>query len=202
MVMKGTYETVPIDSLEPHPRNPRRGDLESIRASIRANRFFGALLVQRSTRRILAGAHRWRAAKLEGIKSVPVLWVEVKDAEALRILLADNRTNDLSGWDEKGLAELLQDISVDGGLEGTGYADTDLDELLRDSAASEFQDANKEVGAARAGRFCSGQEKVVRIVLFCRDIAVVEEALAAIGESDRGQALVKICGFYLESKTR
>ena len=201
MVMKGTYETVPIDSLEPHPRNPRRGDLESIRASIRANRFFGALLVQRSTRRILAGAHRWRAAKLEGIKSVPVVWIEVNDAEALRILLADNRTNDLSGWDEDGLAKLLQDLSADGGLEGTGFGDTDLDELLQVSAASEFQDAEGD-SSQPAGTRLSDPKQVVKAVLYCEQVGILEEALDTTGEMNRGEALMKICRFYLASKKR
>jgi hypothetical protein len=201
MVIKGTYETVPIDSVQPHPRNPRRGDVESIRASIRTNRFFGALLVQRSTKRILAGEHRWRAAKVEGIKSVPVIWADVDDAQALRILLADNRTNDLSGWNDDALGKLLQDMSGDGGLDGTGFGESDLEELLQVSAGSEFRDADGD-SAPPAGSRLSDPKQLVKAVLYCEQVGILEEALDATGEMNRGEALLKVCRFYLASKER
>lgn len=40
------FATLPVDALEPHPDNPRRGDVDAIAESIRHNGFFGAVLVQ------------------------------------------------------------------------------------------------------------------------------------------------------------
>lgn len=141
---KAVFETVPVDSVRPHPKNPRRGDVEAIKESIRANGFFGALVVQTATRHILVGNHRWRAAKELGIESVPVLWTSVSDDEALRILLVDNRTSDLANWDLPDLAELLQAVP----LEGTGYHAIDVKDLLQTlagpKAPDEFADPEQD----------------------------------------------------------
>ena len=125
------YEEVALDRLTPHPRNPRRGDLEAIGASVDANGWYGALVVQRSTGHILAGNHRYQVARRSGVASLPVLWVDVDDERALRILLADNRTNDLAGQQDSVLADLLAELAhLPAGLAGTGYDAPDLDRLL------------------------------------------------------------------------
>lgn len=121
---------VPVDDVAPHPDNPRIGDLAAIRESIRINGFYGALVVQRSTGHIVAGNHRWAAARAEGLDEVPVIYIDVDDATARRILAADNRTADLAGYDDRALLELLNDIDGVTGLVGTGYDDDDLAELL------------------------------------------------------------------------
>src|SRR5437868_9028107 len=57
---------VAIDDLRPHPRNPRRGDLDLIETSITRNGWWGACIVQDregAPPRILAGEHRWRALR-------------------------------------------------------------------------------------------------------------------------------------------
>ena len=130
-VSESQYELVGVDTIKPHPANARQGNLESIRESIRVNGFYGACVVQRSTGYILAGNHRYMAAVAEGISSVPVLWVDKDDDEARRILLVDNRTNDLAVYDEQGLIDLLQAISEETDtLVGTGYTDDDLVDLI------------------------------------------------------------------------
>src|SRR5690606_25237704 len=101
--------------------------------SIEHNGFYGVVVVQRSTGYILAGNHRYLAARHAGATEIPVAWVDVDDDEALRILLADNRTNDLASYDNHALAELLQGLMTETGtLDGTGYGGDALDELLAD----------------------------------------------------------------------
>jgi hypothetical protein len=56
------YAIVPVDSLETHPRNVNQGDIGAIYESIGANGFYGAIVAQKSTGRILAGNHRYQAA--------------------------------------------------------------------------------------------------------------------------------------------
>ncbi len=121
-----TFELVPVESLINHPENPRRGDVEAVMASIQANGFYGALVVQRSSRHVLVGNHRLRAARRLEMPEVPVAWVDVDDDRARRILIADNRSSDLASWDDEALIALLQSM---GDLEGTLFDDDDLARL-------------------------------------------------------------------------
>jgi len=139
-IVNERYEQVAIDAIKPHPKNPRRGDIDAIAASIRKNGFYGALVVQRASGFILAGNHRYLAAKKLGFTALPALFVDVNDRVAEKILLADNRTSDLAEYDEQALAELLESLSNDNELEGTGYDQTAVDELLAE-LSSEVGDA-------------------------------------------------------------
>jgi len=57
------YEEVALSRLKVHPQNANQGDFGAIQESVQENGFFGALTVQRSTGRILAGNHRYEVAK-------------------------------------------------------------------------------------------------------------------------------------------
>lgn len=130
MIREQDYALVAIDALQPHPENPRRGDVGAIARSVKANGFYGAVVAQQGTGYILAGNHRWEAARREGLTQVPVLWVECTDEEARRILLVDNRTNDAAGYDDEALAKLLDEIRATDGLDGTGWTPEAFDALI------------------------------------------------------------------------
>jgi 16S rRNA G966 N2-methylase RsmD len=126
-------ELVPIDSVRPHEDNPNQGDIGAISESIDASGFFGHVLVQSNTGRILAGSHRHAAAKALGASEIPVTFVDVDDERARRIMLADNRTARLGADNPEKLAALLQELaSTPEALAGTGYDGDALDELLAD----------------------------------------------------------------------
>lgn len=130
-VLDQDYEVVAVDALTAHPGNPRRGDLLLLSESIASTGFYGAVVAQRSTGHVLAGNHRLLAAKEQGIKELPVIWVDVDDDRARRILLMDNRANDVAGYDDEALAQLLSELGEStGGLVGTGYSEEDLLALL------------------------------------------------------------------------
>lgn len=133
----------PITQLRHHPKNPRKGDVGAIAGSIRTNGFYGTIVAQQSTGFVLAGNHRLMAAKEEGLESLPVAWVDVDDAAALRILAADNRTSDLGAYDERLLADLLSEVSNGGGIEGTGYVEADLDRLIASLVPPEVEPATE-----------------------------------------------------------
>jgi len=80
------------------------------------------------------GHHRLQAAEQLGATEVPVTWVDVDNARALKIMLADNRTAELAHRDEEALASLLSELQLTDDLIGTGYADTDLTALLEELA--------------------------------------------------------------------
>lgn len=136
-IINQATELVAPEALRPHPRNPRQGDIGAIHESIVANGFYGQVVAQRSTGFILVGNHRWKAAVAAGATEIPVTWIDVDDDRALRILLADNRTNDLASYDDEALAALLKELADASGLVGTGYDGDDLDRLLKDLAAPE-----------------------------------------------------------------
>ena len=133
-VLAQDYEMVGIESVKPHPKNPRQGDVGAISESIEANGFYGAIVVQRSTGYVLAGNHRLMAARAQGLSEVPCVWIDVDDERAVKILLADNRTNDLASYNDSVLAELLADLANTSDLTGTGYDGDDLDALIAEMA--------------------------------------------------------------------
>lgn len=134
-VARQRYRRVAVADLKPHPKNPRRGDIGAIRESIQRNDFYGAVIVQRSTGYVLAGHHKLAAADAEGASDVPVLEVDVDDATALRMLLADNRTSDRAGYEDDVLLEVLREIGDEAQtLEGTGWSFDDFQTLERQLA--------------------------------------------------------------------
>ena len=139
-VIAQEYEQVASDTLILHPRNIRQSDLGEIIESIKANGFYGALIAQRSTRHVLAGNHRLEAARSVGIPSVPVIWVDVTDDAALRVMLVDNATQDKASNNDAALAELLAGLAnTESGLTGTGYSLEELQSLIDGMAGPMFE---------------------------------------------------------------
>jgi len=129
---------VPIDSLVPHPLNPRRHDMDAIRASLRAFGQQRPVLVVPPGRidaghaTIIAGHGTTAGATAEGWTHVAVIQSDLSDADIDRYLAADNRTSDLGTYDDRqlmGLLERLDESEEATGYEGTGYQRDDLDEL-------------------------------------------------------------------------
>jgi hypothetical protein len=137
---------VNIDSLVPHPRNVREGDVGAISESLKHNGQYRPIVVQKSTNHILAGNHTWKAAKALGWDKIAVTYVDVDDESGLRILLADNKTNDLASYDNGALIELLKELNEsEQGLVGSVYDGDDIDELLSDLQNSYDQDDSNEL---------------------------------------------------------
>src|SRR4051812_9413771 len=68
----GEVAVVPIDTLRPHPRNPRRGDIEAIKASLAQHDQYRAIVVNKPTQEVLAGNHVLRAARALGWSQICV----------------------------------------------------------------------------------------------------------------------------------
>lgn len=128
MVAQKFVAEFPVAKLIEHPENPRRGNVGLIGESIAVNGFYGTVVVQESTNRIIVGNHRARAAVNAGMETLPVMVLDIDDEQATRIMLADNRTNDVAFYDDASLAALLE--SLEGDLAGTGFNNEDLELLL------------------------------------------------------------------------
>jgi hypothetical protein len=136
---KGHLETksVSIDDVQPHPKNVRQGDIGAISESLTAHGQYRAIVVQKSTGHILAGNHTWKAAKALNWKQIEAHMIDCDDDRAMRIMLADNRANDLASYDDAALAELLKELNAtDLGLDGTMFDGDALDRLVADIETS------------------------------------------------------------------
>jgi hypothetical protein len=130
------YAQVPVDDLKPFGMNPRQGDVGAISISLEANGQYRPIVVNRRDNTILAGNHTWHAAKSLGWATIDVGYVDVDDETAARIVLVDNRTNDLADYDRNILADLLSTVfeeSGPDGLVGTGFDLGDFDEAVAQS---------------------------------------------------------------------
>lgn len=135
-ILNERTELVPIDSVQPWPDNPNQGDLGAIITLMERHGFWGTLLVQKSSNRIVCGNFRWRSAQHLGYKELPVTFIDVPDRQAREILAADNRSNRLGTDDPAAMADFLQRIMADGGdLLNTGWDQGAVDNMLHDLAA-------------------------------------------------------------------
>ncbi len=128
-------ESVPIASLRPFPGNPRlmpESEMAKLMRSIQEFGFVEPLVVRRRDRTIIGGHQRWEAAKRLGLKTVPVVYVELTEAEAKALNLALNK---ISGeWDLPKLGELLEELKGIPDLDETlsGFDEREMESLLAD----------------------------------------------------------------------
>lgn len=137
-------------------RNVKDHDIGAIHESMNRFGFTSPLLMNESTQKLVAGHGRVEALRQkkqfnedrpanievaeDGDWLVPVIrgvYFE-NEEEAQAYLLADNRLTELGGWDTNALLEELQILSENSGLEGTGFDDADLNNLMQEyESASE-----------------------------------------------------------------
>jgi ParB family chromosome partitioning protein len=110
---------LPIGSLRPNPRNPRRvfsnADIDQLAASLRERGIIQPIIARPvrgvdDAYEIIAGERRWRAAQRAGLHEVPVVIIEATDAEALQIAIVENvQRTDLNPLEEaEGFRALIE----------------------------------------------------------------------------------------------
>jgi len=120
----------PLKDFKTHPKNVRQGDVGAITQSLEAHGQYRPIVVQRSTGHILAGNHTFLAAKALKWEKIAATFVDCDDEQAIKILLVDNRANDLAMYDDRALADVLKELSSGAGLDGSLFTGDDLDDLL------------------------------------------------------------------------
>ena len=131
-------QLVSIDKLIPYINNARTHSPEQIkklRASLREFGFINPVIIDKDFN-VIAGHGRLLAAKEEGIKEVPCVFVDyLTEAQKKAYIIADNRMAMDAGWDEELLRveiEALQAEAFDISL--TGFDDTEIADLFRDDS--------------------------------------------------------------------
>ena len=132
------FEWADIDSIRPYDNNPRRND-QGVEALANSIKQFGwnTPIVVDADGVILAGHTSYKAAKLLGLDKVPVRRSNLTGDEAKAYRIADNKTADLTGWDEEKLHDELASI-VDIDMKIFGFEDDIPD--LPDDDVGEFDD--------------------------------------------------------------
>lgn len=166
----------PIDSLKEWDRNPKPHDdagTSELARSIRRFGFGAPIVAWRSTRQIVAGHGRLKAAELlhredpgalialdaPGPGVVLVRWVEfASQNEANAYAIADNRHTERNPMDSDAVAELLREI---GDLEGLGY-----DEVPPEPEPDEDPEPSPDPGEAyRVIVTCSSEAQQEALIL-------------------------------------
>jgi len=143
---------VPLDSLHLDPANARLHDDINIDAILGSLSRFGQaepLVIQASTGRIIGGNGRLVAMKKLGWTECDIVEVDVDDVTATALGIALNRTAELAEWDDSTLARLLQDLRTEDALDGVGFTDSEIDDLISDlegqPSPTEVDDPGPEV---------------------------------------------------------
>jgi site-specific DNA-methyltransferase (adenine-specific) len=138
-------QEIDLARLRPWEDNPRRNDhaVDAVAESIRSFGFNVPILCNQNLT-IVAGHTRWKAAQKLGMTTVPVIVVEMNDAQQRAFSIADNKTAEIADWDFPKLRDILEELrSEDIDIKSLGFSDEELRRLLLDENADE--DAVPEV---------------------------------------------------------
>lgn len=128
---------VAITSLIPDPANPRahpERNVEAITASLRRFGQAEPLIVQAGTRRVIAGHGRLEAMKALGWVECDIVELPLDDLSATSLNIALNRSAELAEWNGPVLAQLLTELRAEDQLDGVGFDDREIDQLLAEMA--------------------------------------------------------------------
>ena len=174
---------LPLDALHPNPRNPRMhgAEVERLARTILRTTWGAPIIAQASTRRIIGGHGRLEAARLiaagmvvDGIERggpshrfdrdapapglLPVRLVDVSDAEADAMTLADN-ARALQGNDDAAAVVAMATASFERDadvMRDMGYGAAELDALVKaagDDMGAELELQEVDVSDASGSRF-------------------------------------------------
>ena len=135
-------EYLPIGDIRPNSYNPNRQnehDFKLLVRSIREDGFTQPVIVQRDTKVIVDGEHRWRAMQEVGHDKIPVVLVDMTPEQMMVATLRHNRAR---GSEEIDLtAQVLRDLqrlgALDAAQESLMLDDAEINRLIQDLPAPE-----------------------------------------------------------------
>ena len=148
MITTKEMKLVDIEKLVPYVNNARthsQDQINKLRSSIREFGFINPVIIDKDYG-VIAGHGRIMAAKEEGIKEVPCVFVDhLNEAQKKAYILADNRMALDAGWDEELLRveiESLEDYGFN--VELTGFSTEELSSLFDLGVEAEEDDFDVE----------------------------------------------------------
>jgi len=132
-------EWVNTRELKPDPTNARKHSRQQIRKlarDIQKNSFINPILITQDGD-IVAGHARLEAAVMAGLSEVPVIRLSLTKAEAKIRNIWDNKSSDLSHFDDQMLGLALQElVDFDIDIEDTGFSVGEADLLIEGLSVS------------------------------------------------------------------
>ena len=113
--------SLPLQKIEPNPLQPRKlfdeEELQTLSESISQHGIIQPLTVRKGQNgfyQIIAGERRWRAARMAGLRTVPVVVLEVDDREVMELALVENlQRQDLNPMEEAmGFRQLMEEYGL------------------------------------------------------------------------------------------
>lgn len=142
----------PITTITTYPGNARRGDHHRIRDSLLTHGQYKPLLAQRTTGHLVVGNNTLQVMRTQGWTHAAVVYLDLDDTAARKLLLMDNRSSDTADYDTGELAELLATLPE---FAGSGYGELDLDRLLAElgdgAALDSLPDVTEALPVSPAG---------------------------------------------------
>ncbi len=131
-------QQVELKKLKPWEKNPRINDhaVDEVAESISAFGFNVPILCDPQFT-IIAGHTRWKAAKKLKMETVPVVVLELTEAQRKAYSIADNKTAEIARWDFPELRNILDDLVKSEIDLPTGFSQAELDAIL-ESNTPEF----------------------------------------------------------------
>lgn len=173
--IKGEFQNINIDQLQPGKYQPRRDmsekGLEELANSIHAQGIIQPIVVRETGHQkyeIIAGERRWRAAKNVGLETVPCLIKNVEDDAAIAIALIENIQRENLNAMEEAIAykRLLEEFELTHHEVATavGKSRTTVSNLLRlnnlnDDVKTLLAKGDIEMGHARALLSCETEKQ-------------------------------------------
>ena len=194
-------DSVSLDDLKLDPANPRRiaqAELEALTRSISEFGLVDPIIARAEDKTVIAGHQRLLAARKLGLKTVPVIFLDISPEKARLLNVALNK---ISGdFDQELLARLLADLSETPQLDLTlsGFDDKEIKQLIRHLEAREkrerpeafdldaaLRSAYENPRATRGDLFKLGDHRVL-----CGDATSSEDVTRVM---DGGKANLAIC---------
>lgn len=175
-------------SLIPWPQNPRRitaDAVDAVAASITRFGFGRPVVARAANRMVIAGHTRQKAALQLGLALIPVRFMNISQAQAEALAIADNRLPELTVWEEEDLAGILRELSSKGADAGLGWSASEIQAILE---ADDGLTAGGDVGG-------SGLQQIVLKWPKDKFAAVVESldrAAVRYGCTDRTALVLKL----------
>lgn len=132
-------EEIEPSKLHPWKDNPRLNDhaVDAVAESIRSFGFNVPILCNQDLV-IIAGHTRWKAAQKLQMVEVPVIRVEMTDAQRRAFSIADNKTAEIADWDSPKLRDILEELlSEDIDIGCLGFSNEEIRRLILDDEQDE-----------------------------------------------------------------
>lgn len=137
--------------LRPNPRNPNKHSEDQINrlmASLRRDGQTRPVLARKANNMLIAGHGVHTSARRLGWERIQVIFLDVDQPTADRIMLADDRLGTLSELDHRRVADLMKEIS-EGDWLATGYTVEEASKLFDSSEIKDLEVFEIETATVR-----------------------------------------------------